>query len=66
MEPLNDITIASLVLSSMVAGFSILKMVLSSSKSKNIKITRKDTGKSVTISKEFNFNDSKKLLDILN
>lgn len=63
METGSIINIALLVISSLVAVFSIAKALITSFKSENITITNKNTGKSVTISKHYNKEDSKKLME---
>jgi len=65
MEPLSTLSITAIIISSIGATWSLVRMYFEYTSFDRIKITRKDTGKSVTISARPNRNNSKKLLKLV-
>jgi hypothetical protein len=63
---IDTISIVAAAVSSLVAGVSVYRMYKKYKTSENITLTRKDTGKSITISSRPNSKEGKKLLDLVN
>ena len=65
MEPLSTVTILALVSSTVAATVSLIRMYFSYTSFNKIKLTRKDTGKTITISTKQSNNNNRKLLEFV-
>lgn len=65
MEAVSVISIIALVASVALTAKSLANSIFASKKDGSIKVTRKDTGKTITLSKSGDKKDAKKLLDLV-